>query len=117
MKNVKLEKIWKLRTVKDYPGAKNHVFVGKVVEINSSFVMLDCRTYHFGKNVNLPRDVHCGDVELRMVPWSRIELVNLIDENFDYKKAEVIKDDKGNICLKAGLLRCVLYGTNDSRVF
>ncbi len=117
MKNAKLEKIWKIRTVKDYPEAKNHIFIGKVVEMNSSYVMLECRTYHFGRNVNMPRDIHCGNVEIRIVPWNRIELVNLLDEKFDYKKAELVKEDNGNICLKSGDLSCLIYGSNDSRVF
>ncbi|MFI4910375.1 MAG: hypothetical protein ACIAQZ_01770 [Sedimentisphaeraceae bacterium JB056] len=117
MKNLKLEKIWKIRTVKDYPEAKNHIFVGKVVEINSSYVMLKCRTYHFGRSVNQPRDIHCGHVEIRLVPWGRIELVNLVDENFDYKKAELVKDEHNNIVIRSGDLDCVIYGTNDNRVF
>ncbi len=116
MKNTKLEKIWKIRTVKDYPEAKNHLLIGKVVEMNSSYVMIRCRTYHFGKNATIP-NIHCGNVETRIIPWSRIELVNLIDEAFDYKNAELIKDEAGNICLKSGDLSCLIYGSNDSRAF
>jgi len=116
MKDAKLEKIWKIRTVKDYPEAKNHIFIGKVVEMNSSYVMLQCRTFHFGKNVTIPH-IQCGSVELRIVPWNRIELVNLIDEGFDYKKAELVKEDNGSVCLKSGKISCLICGSNDSRVF
>jgi hypothetical protein len=117
MKNIKLDKIWKVRTVKDYPEAKNHLLVGKVVEVNSSFVMLKCRTYHFGRNVNQLRDIHCGNVELRIVPWERIELVNLIDGDFDYKKAELVKDEHGNMVIKSDGIECVIFGTNDNKMF
>ena len=117
VKNLKLDKIWKLRVVKEYPEAKNHLFIGKVVELNTSYVLLDCRTYHFGRNVNLPRDIHCGNVELRLVPWGRVELVNLINENFDYKSAELDKDEHNTIVLVSGVISCLIYGTNDSRIF
>ena len=117
MKEMMLEKIWKLRTVKDYPEAKNHIFVGKAVEITDSYVVLDCRTYHFGRTVNQPRDIRVGAVEFRVIPWGRIELVNLLDKDFDYKKPKIVKDENGTISLKSGSTICTLYRANDSRVF
>ena len=43
-------KIWKIRTVKEYTDAHNHILVGRVLAITDSYVRLHCRSYHFGKN-------------------------------------------------------------------
>ena len=36
-------KIWKIRTIKNYPDAHNHLLVGKVLEITDSYVCIHCR--------------------------------------------------------------------------
>ena len=37
-------KIWKIRTVKAYPEAHNHIIIGHVLERTDSYVRLDCKT-------------------------------------------------------------------------
>ena len=66
----------KIRTIKNYPDAHNHLLVGKVLEITDSYVRLHCRTYHFGRVINSPKDILIGGVMVRVVPWSRIEIIN-----------------------------------------
>ena len=99
-------KIWKIRTIKNYPEAHNHLLVGKVLEITDSYVRIHCRTYHFGRIINSPEDVQIGNLMNRVVPWSRIEIINELPPTFDYirntitanKEGEVIFQDNQHTC-------------------
>jgi hypothetical protein len=88
-------KIWKIRMVKNYPEAHNHLLVGKVVEITDTYIRLHCRTYHFGRMINRPQDVQIGDLMVRVVPWSRVEVINELPHNFDYIRSSVVADKEG----------------------
>ena len=61
-------RIWKIRAIKNYPEAHNHVLVGKVLEITDSYVRLHCRTFHFGPSLDSPEDVLVGAVMVRVIP-------------------------------------------------
>lgn len=111
------ECIWKVRSIKNYPEARNHIFIGKPVEVNSTYAVLKCRTYHFGKSVHTARDIQVGNIEHRIVPWDRIEIVNLVEKEFDYKNAKLVVSDGGAIVLSDGMMSVALVGSNDSRVF
>ncbi|MFA5293316.1 MAG: hypothetical protein WC496_09820 [Phycisphaerae bacterium] len=93
-------KIWKIRTVKTYPEAHNHIIVGHVLEITSSYVRMDCRTYHFGKMVNSEKDVYAGINMVRIIPWTRIEIINELSESFDYADAHLSGNKDGTINIK-----------------
>lgn len=92
--------IWKIRTIKNYPEAHNHILVGKVVEITDSYVRLHCRTYHFGPVLDSPEDVLVGAVMVRVIPWSRIEIINELPPNFDYVRSVVFSDKPGQVLFK-----------------
>jgi hypothetical protein len=92
--------IWKIRAIKSYPEAHNHVLVGKVLEITESYVRLHCRTFHFGPSLDSPEDVLVGDVMVRVIPWSRIEIINELPADFDYVKSTVIGDKPGQVLFK-----------------
>ena len=111
------EAIWKVRSIKNYPEAKNHIAIGRPVEVNSSYVLLKCKTYHFGKNVNGVRDIQVGNVDFRIMPWARIEIVNMLDKDFDYKNAKLVMLDSGQVALSDGKTSISIFGSNDSRVF
>ena len=93
-------KIWKIRAIKNYPEAHNHVLVGKVLEITESYVRLHCRTFHFGPVLNSPEDVLVGAVMVRVIPWSRIEIINELPANFDYVRSTVISDKPGQVLFR-----------------
>jgi hypothetical protein len=93
-------RIWKIRTIKNYPEAHNHILVGKVLEITDSYVRMHCRTYHFGPILNGPEDVLIGTVMVRVVPWSRIEIINELPANYDYVKSTLIADKAGQVLFK-----------------
>jgi hypothetical protein len=93
-------KIWKIRAIKNYPEAHNHVLVGKILEITDSYVRLHCRTFHFGPALNSPEDVLVGAVTTRVIPWSRIEIINELPADFDYVKSMVISDKPGQVLFR-----------------
>jgi len=93
-------KIWKIRAIKNYPEAHNHVLVGKVLEITDSYVRLHCRTFHFCPSLDSPEDVLVGAVMVRVIPWSRIEIINELPADFDYVKSTVIGDKPGQVLFK-----------------
>ncbi|MCX5646479.1 MAG: hypothetical protein NTZ17_17630 [Phycisphaerae bacterium] len=99
-------KIWKIRAIKNYPEAHNHVLVGKVLEITDSYVRLHCRTYHFGPVLNSPEDVLVGAVTTRVIPWSRIEIINELPANFDYVRSTVISDKPGQVLFRDKQYMC-----------
>jgi len=99
-------KIWKIRTIKNYPEAHNHLLVGKVLEITESYVRIHCRTYHFGRIINRPEDVQIGDLMIRVVPWSRIEIINELPPKFDYIRNTLIADKEGEVIFQDGQHTC-----------
>jgi hypothetical protein len=99
-------RIWKIRTIKNYPEAHNHLLLGKVLEITDSYVRLHCRTYHFGSVINKPEDIQIGNVMVRVVPWSRIEIINEMPPTFDYVKNSLIADKEGEVLFQDRTYTC-----------
>ena len=93
-------KIWKVRAIKNYADAHNHILVGKVLDVTDSYVRLHCRTYHFGPVLNGPEDVLVGAVMTRLIPWSRIEIINELPPTFDYVRSTVISDKPGQVLFR-----------------
>jgi hypothetical protein len=105
-------KVWKIRTIKNYPEATNHLLVGKVLEINDSYVRLHCRSYHFKGVVNSPDDIEIGNTMVRVVPWSRIEIINELPEGFDYVRSRLIADKVGQVLFEDGKHACPVGSTH-----
>lgn len=89
--------IWKIRTIKNYPDAQNHLLVGRVLDITDSYVRLHCRSYHFGRLVNKPEDIQIGGLMVRVVPWSRVEIINELPASFDYVRSMLVADKTGQV--------------------
>ena len=115
MTEQKDKKIWKVRTVKNYPQAHNHLFIGQVLQITQSYVRLDCRTYHFGKAINNSKDIRVGMHGVRILPWNRIELINELPASFDFANAKLVSDAEGKIALSDGTTNCILSSSYDNR--
>lgn len=109
------DKIWKVRTVKNYPEAHSHLIIGKVLNIETSSVRLDCKTYHFGKVVHTAKDVLVGQEMVRIIPWSRIEIINELPDDFDYVKSSVTADKTGKVVIKDGKYAIPLGSRYDKR--
>ena len=115
MTEQKEKKIWKVRTVKNYPEAHNHLFIGEVLELTQSYIRLDCRTYHFGRTINNAKDIRSGTKGIRILPWNRIELINELPSSFDYSKGDLISNKDGKIALSDGKIDCVLSSSYDNK--
>jgi len=102
--------IWKVRAVKSYPQAQNHLLIGKVLEHTATFVRLRSRTFHFGRMVNSRKDIRVGPLAERIIPWGRIEVVNVLPEDFDYARAELQVDQDGDLVLHHGTHDCPIAG-------
>ena len=97
---MKERKIWKIRVVKPYPEAHNHLIIGEVLQETATWVRIKGRTYHFGRSVDQLRHVRVGRHEVRIVPWTRIEIVNELPASFDVARAKLVTDGKGTVALK-----------------
>jgi hypothetical protein len=72
----------KVRWVKNYAEAHNHVAVGEVVEETDEYLMLHCRTFHFRRvDAEQSGGLRTGVAMTRVIPWSRIEVIHLLPEN------------------------------------
>jgi hypothetical protein len=90
----------------NYPEAHNHLLLVKVLEITDSYVRLHCRTYHFGRVINKPEDIQIGNVMVRVVPWSRIEIINELPPTFDYIRNSLIADKEGEVLFQDRKYTC-----------
>ena len=115
MTEQKDKRIWKVRTVKNYPEAHNHLFIGQVLQLTQFYIRMDCRTYHFGKTINNKKDIRSGAKCIRILPWNRIELINELPSFFDYSKASLISNEDGKIALSDGKTDCILSSSYDNR--
>jgi hypothetical protein len=107
--------VWKIRTVKDYPDAHNHIFVGVVKGITDNYVRLKCKTFHYGRRINALKDVREGGYEMRIIPWSRIEVVNELPVDFDVEQAKLLVDNSGETTLCSSKLVCVISSSLGER--
>ena len=109
-------KVVKLRWVKPYPTAHNHVAVGDVLQETPEYLVLLCRTYHFGNPVSGRKGalregayvcgVLQGEKSVRIIPWSRIEVINELPAETDWDvKAHV---DQTGLCYLANAQKTVI---------
>lgn len=107
--------IWKVRQKKAYPDATNHIYLGKVMRENQMYVIMHCVTFHFGKKVDNigSKDVVTGMLRVRRIPWSQIEVIHDINENFDYTKAELDVDEEGTVVFRDDKLDCIITKRTD----
>jgi len=110
--------IWKVRTIKNYPEAHNHLLVGRVLELTDSYIRMHCRTYHYGRSVSRPEDIRIGAPMVRVVPWSRVEIINELPETFDYLNSNLIALAAGQVFFTDGRHKepiGVMAGTSEVR--
>jgi hypothetical protein len=107
--------IWKVRAVKAYPEAHNHLLIGRVVARDHACVSLHCRTFHFGRNVNDPREVVVGAIAKRVIPWGRIEIINELSDNFDYQTGKLTTTKDGHIYFGVRRQTCPIIDHREHR--
>jgi len=108
-------KIWKIRTVKEYTDAHNHILVGRVLGMTDSYVRLHCRSYHFGQVAKSSDDIQEGCLMVRIIPWHRIEIINELSPSFQYMQAKLTADENEEAALRDGVHVCSLGFASDKR--
>jgi len=88
---MKTNDIIKLRTRKLYSDAANHILVGRVIEYNKVFLELECKAFHYKSfMVDTDRMIESTE-ETRIVPWSNVECINILNEGFNWKEAQIVQ--------------------------
>jgi hypothetical protein len=93
-----VDRILKVRCVKPYQGAHNHLAVGTVLRETGHYLEIHCRTIHYGQWQMSLQGVRQGRVAVRLIPWHQIEVMNVLPEDTDWK-ADIALDKKGNLVL------------------
>lgn len=91
-------KVVRLRWVKNYSKAHNHIAIGLVVDETPNYIRLHCRVYHFGPYAGGTRAVVQSDASLRIVPWSRVEVIHELGEKVRWN-VKATFTDKGDCIL------------------
>jgi hypothetical protein len=107
--------IWKLRVVKSYAEAHNHLLIGRVVDRDEASVTLHCRSLHFGRNVHEPREIAVGPMGKRVIPWSRVEIINELPDDFDYQRGELMTNKDGHILFGMRRKSCPIIDRHENR--
>ena len=89
-------RIVRVRMVKNYSTAHNHVAVGEVLEETPNYIKMNCRSFHFGNRSG--RLVSESESAVRILPWQRIEVIAELQEKVDWQ-AHTGFDEGGNLVL------------------
>ncbi len=107
--------VWKIRVVKSYPEAQNHLLVGTVLANNSVCIKMKCRSFHFGRLVHSLKDIRTGSLGIRIIPWSQIEIINVLPTDFHSHDCKLDIDSQGNIFLNDQNHLCPLVTKKEPR--
>ena len=109
-------KVVKVRWVKLYPTAHNHIAVGDVLHETPQYLVLLCRTYHFGSHIGGQKgtlrqgEYVCGVLEgekgVRIIPWSRIEVINELPAKTNWNVK--VQIDQSGTCYLANEQKTVI---------
>ena len=91
-------RIVKIRWVKAYEGAQNHVCIGQVVEETPNVLKVRGRTWHFRRPQGGAKTVVSSQAKLRWIPWERIEVVTELPEDTDWEHLRFEVDPQGRLC-------------------
>lgn len=106
---------WKVRQVKPYADAANHIFLGKVLNNNLTHVVMDCVTFHFGKKVDNVgnKDIVTGMRRIRRIPWYQIEVVHDLTKDFDFTNGKLVIDGEGTAVFRTEKHDCIITKRTD----
>jgi len=109
-------KVVKVRWVKSYTTAHNHLAVGDVLHETPQYLVLLCRTYHFGSHIGGQKgtlrqgEYVCGVLEgekgVRVIPWNRIEVINELPAKTNWNVK--VQIDQSGTCYLANEQKTVI---------
>jgi len=116
-------KVVRIRWVKMYPTAHNHVAVGSVIHETPHYLTLLCKTYHFGNSLGtkkaylVPNSYVGGIIEgekaTRSIPWSQIEVINELPSETDWDVRAIVEES--GLCVLANKHKTVVTRAMNSR--
>lgn len=92
-------KVVKVRWVKPYEGAQNHICIGEVLEETPHYLKILGRTYHFRKPQGHLKAVQYSATKVRWIPWSRIEVVTELPAGTDWEHLRLQVDAQNRLCV------------------
>ncbi len=97
-------KIVRIRWIKPYSTAHNHVAIGRVINATDNYLVVLCKTYHFGNNVGGKRakmivgkyvnGVLESDKATRIIPWHSIEIMHELPPSTEWE-TDTYTDESG----------------------
>ena len=94
------KKIVKVRQIKEYREARNHVLIGEVLEENERYLRLRCKTFHFRSGgYKTTGSIDVGKIKTRWIPWSMIAVVTELPSDFDWVAAKFKLDKSAKLNL------------------
>jgi hypothetical protein len=97
-------KIVRVRWLKRYPTAHNHVAIGTVIDETDNYLVLLCKTYHFGDSVGgrqakMAKGRYVNGIlesgkATRIIPWHCIEIMHELPPATDWE-ANAYTDETG----------------------
>ena len=97
-------KIVRIRWMKPYPTAHNHVAIGSVIDETDNYLVVLCKTYHFGDHIGGKKTklitgkyingVLEGDKATRIIPWHRIEILHELPSSTEWQ-TDTYTDESG----------------------
>lgn len=116
-------KVVRIRWVKMYPAAHNHVAIGDVLHESPNYLTLLCKTYHFGHGVGTKRaalvanslvgGIVEGEKAVRSVPWSHIEVINELPEDTDWDVTALVEES--GLCMLMNKYKTVITRAMSAR--
>lgn len=92
-------KVVKIRWVKPYEGAQNHICIGEVLEESPNYLKVFGKTFHFRKPQGHAKAVQYSSPKTRWIPWSRIEVVTELPEGIDWRNIRFTVDAQNRLCV------------------
>jgi len=99
-------KIIRIRWIKQYPTAHNHVAVGAVIDETDNYLVVLCKTYHFGDHIGGKRaktiigkyvnGVLEGEKATRIIPWHSIEIMHELPAATEWQTDAYV--DESGLC-------------------
>ena len=92
------KQIVKVRWIKQYPGARNHVCVGELLEEAPQYIKVRGKIFHFGKTSTI-QAVKTAPIDTVLIPWNRIEVIHVLSPETDWETANFAINDQGNLVI------------------